>query len=192
MSCTHAPEAVRGISSPKRVLHRVSAAHQRAWRALPTLTAALVGTILSITAGFMVSQWEDRHAIQEFNSVAENHYMVLQNGLNEYLNKLLTLRALFDSSDDHISRNEFEAFVRPHLQYSSPIQTLSWVPRVRRDERTAYEQAAVRDGFEGFRFKERAADDRIITTGEHDEYYPIYYSTVPKTSTLHGLDLRLY
>ena len=110
--------------------------------------AALIGIALSVTAGFMVSLWEDRHAVLEFNAIAENQYMALQNGLNEYLNKLLTVRALFESSDDEVSRKEFEAFTRPHMQSSSAIQTLSWVPRVRRDERPAYELAAARDGIE--------------------------------------------
>jgi diguanylate cyclase (GGDEF)-like protein len=138
----------------------------------------------------MVSLWEDRNASVQFDAVAKNHYMVLQNGLTEYLNKLLSLRALFDSSDDGISRRAFEGFARPHLQSSSAIQTLSWVPRVRHDERAAYEAAAARDGIEGYQFKAKTADDGMAPSNEQDEYYPIFYSTVPKTSPLYGLDLR--
>ena len=152
--------------------------------------AALIGIALSVTAGFMVSLWEDRHAVLEFNAIAENQYMALQNGLNEYLNKLLTVRALFESSDDEVSRKEFEAFTRPHMQSSSAIQTLSWVPRVRRDERPAYELAAARDGIEEYQFKIKSADGGLVPSEEHDEYYPIFYSTAPKTSRLYGLDLR--
>jgi hypothetical protein len=37
--------------------------------------AALIGIALSITAGFRVSLWEDRHAVLEFNAIAENQYM---------------------------------------------------------------------------------------------------------------------
>ena len=157
---------------------------------LPMFMAAAVGVALSVAAGFLVSRSENRHADLEFNSIAENHYLVLQNGLNEYLNKLLTLRALFDSSDDQVTRKEFEAFARPHLQFSSAIQTLSWIPRVRRDDRAAYEFAAARDGLEGYQFKAATADGGMVPAGEQEEYYPIFYSTVPKTSRLYGLDLR--
>jgi CHASE1-domain containing sensor protein len=60
---------------------------------LPTLMAAAIGMTLSTAAWFVVSLWETRHADLEFNAVAETHYRVLQNGINEYLNKLLTLVA---------------------------------------------------------------------------------------------------
>ena len=159
-------------------------------RFLPMLMATAVGVALSIAAGFLVSRSENRHADLEFNAIAENHYLVLQNGLNEYLNKLLTLRALFDSSDDQVSRKEFEAFARPHLQSSSVIQTLSWIPRVRRDDRAAYEFAAARDGLEGYQFKAATADGGMVPAGEQEEYYPIFYATVPRASRLYGLDLR--
>src|SRR3984893_3534336 len=188
MSFIRSPDVLHGQSSSKRGL-RLSG-WRPAWRFLPTILAALIGVALTITAGFVVSLWGNRHATLEFNAIAENHYMVLQNGLNEYLNKLLTLRALFDSSNDQVSRQEFEAFVRPHPQYSSAIQTLSWIPRVERDQRAAYELAAARDGLEGYQFKEELADGSMVPSPEYEQYYPIFYSTVPKTSPLYGLDLR--
>src|SRR3984893_7435294 len=156
MSFIRSPDVLHGQSSSKRGL-RLSG-WRPAWRFLPTILAALIGVTLSITAGFVVSLWENRHATLEFNAIAENHYLVLQNGLNEYLNKLLTLRALFDSSDDRITRKEFEAFALPHLQSSTAINTLSCVPRVRRHERAAYELAAAHDGLEGFQLKIMTAD----------------------------------
>jgi CHASE1-domain containing sensor protein len=183
-------DVFRSISFPDRELHLNGMPHSRARQLLPSVMAALIGIALSITAGFVVSLWENRHATLEFNAIAENHYMALQNGLNEYLNKLLTLRALFDASDDQITRKEFEAFARPHLQSSSAIQTLSWVPRVRRDERTAYGLAAAHDGLEGFQFKVATDGGGMVPSAEQDEYYPIFFSTVPKTSRLYGLDLR--
>src|ERR1700675_1440445 len=130
-------------------------------RILPMLIAATIGLTLSTAAGFLVSQWENRHADLEFNAIAENNYLVLQNGLNEYLNKLLTLRALFNSSGFQVTRQEFEAFARPHLQGGSAIQTLSWIPRVRRDERATYELAATHDGLEGYQIKVGTADGRM-------------------------------
>src|SRR3984893_5889525 len=188
MSFFRSLDVLHGHSSLKRAL-RLSG-WRPAWRFLPTILAALIGVTLSVTAGFIVFLWEDPHGTLEFNAIAENHYMVLQNGLNEYLNKLLTLRALFDSSDDQVSRQEFQAFVRPHLQYSSAIQTLSWIPRVERDQRAAYEVAAARDGLEAYQFKEELADGSMVPSRDGVEYYPIFYSTVPKTSPLYGLDLR--
>jgi diguanylate cyclase (GGDEF)-like protein len=157
---------------------------------VPLLLAAAIGVTLSIVAAFLVSRWENKSAEMEFSAIAENHYMAMQNGLDEYLNKLLTLRALFDSSDGQVSQKQFDAFARSHLQSSAGIQTLSWIPRVRRDQRTEYEQAAAQDGIKDSYFKERVAGGGIAPSGQRDEYYPIIYSTVPKTSPLYGLDLR--
>jgi len=188
MSFVRLLEIFHGISCPGGVFHRGDTSHGGAGRLLPSLVAALIGIALSVTAGFVVSRSENRHANLEFHAVAENNYMVLQNALNEFTNKLLTLRALFDSSDDRVTRREFEAFARPHLQYSSAIQTLSWVPRVRRDARAAHEHAAASDGLKEYRIRAAAADAGPYA--EQEEYYPIFYSTVPRTSRLYGLDLR--
>ncbi len=176
-------------------ISRPGSSHKKPWSLLghftPMVIAAVIGVTLSAATGFFMSQWENRHAVREFNAIAENHYLVLQNGIDEYLNKLVTLRALFDSSDDPISRNEFESFARSFLRSGSAIQTLSWVPRVRRGERVTYERLALRDGIAGFHFKAAAADGVVAgAETEHDEYYPIFYATVPKASKLYGLDLR--
>jgi CHASE1-domain containing sensor protein len=115
--------------------------------------------------------------------------MVLQNGLNEYLSKLGALRALFDADDD-IPRHEFELFAGSLLKSSSAIQTLSWIPRVRREEREPFERGVARDGLAGFRFKSMTADGSLATSETQDEYFPILYSTAPTTNQIYGLDLR--
>jgi diguanylate cyclase (GGDEF)-like protein len=157
---------------------------------VPLLLAATIGVALSVTAALLVARWEDKRAEMQFTAIAENQFMALQNGLNEYLTKLVTLRALFDSSDLPVSRKEFGAFAQSHLKSSSAIQTLSWVPRVTRSQRAIYERAAAYDGIEGYHFKARVAGGGIVPSGQEDEYYPIFYSTRPKESDVYGLDLR--
>lgn len=115
--------------------------------------------------------------------------MALQKGLNEYLNKLVALRALFDSSSE-VTRGEFEAFTSSFVQYGSAIQTLSWVPRVTREERALHEVAGIRDGIAGYGIHDMAADGSMAPSAARDEYFPVFYAMVPKTSRLYGLDLR--
>src|ERR1700730_11968421 len=74
---------------------------------LPMFMAAVIGAALSIGGGLFVSQWEDRVAVQEFQFVAENQSGILQNGINQYLSRLVALRALFESSRDEVSRRQF-------------------------------------------------------------------------------------
>ena len=89
-----------------------------------------------------------------------------------------------------VTRNEFEAFTRPLLADNSAIATLSWVPRVLNSERAQHERAAVSQGLTDYRIKAMNADGKMTLSPEHSEYYPVFYATVPKTSSLYGLDLR--
>ena len=132
---------------------------------------------------------DDRNAKLQFDGIAENHFMVLQTELNEYVSKLWTVRALFDSVGS-VTRDQFETFTRPLLLENSAIANLSWVPRVLNSERTEHEQAGALQGLLGYRIKTRDAKGHISLSPVRNEYYPIFYATVPITSPIYGLDLR--
>src|SRR3984893_9939414 len=113
---------------------------------LPMFIASAIGAALSIGSGLLVSQWEDRVGIQEFQSVAENQSGILQNGIDQYLSRLVALRALFESSGDEISRRQFEIFAERILRDQTAIQSVSWIPRVSHAVSTAGDNAEVDDG----------------------------------------------
>jgi diguanylate cyclase len=157
---------------------------------LPCILAATIGIAASVISAAVIVQRDNNDAERQFHVLAENHFMVLQNGINEYVNRLHAVRALFDSSAEPVTRNEFDAFTRPILVDNSAIVTLSWVPRVLNSERAEHERAAVAQGLAGYRIKAMNADGKMVPSPEHSEYYPIFYATLPKTSSLYGLDLR--
>ena len=157
----------------------------------PCILAAGIGIGVSVTAASMTADRESRSAEQQFNVMAENNFMVVQNGVNEYVNKLRALRGLFDSSEVLVSRNSFEAFTRPLLIENAAIATLSWVPRVLDSERAEFEREAVQQGLPDYQIKMMGADGVTMSPSpERSEYYPVFYATAPKTSKLYGLDLR--
>ena len=157
---------------------------------LPMLTASAIGVALSIGGGLFVSQWEDRVAIREFQSAAENQSGILQNGINQYLSKLVALRALFESSREEVSRKQFEIFAERTLRDQTAIQSVSWIPRVSHAERAARERSAIDDGVPGYHIKAVGPDGSLAPSPERDEYFPIFYSTEkPKTSPVFGIDL---
>ncbi len=159
-------------------------------RLLPCILAATIGIAASLTAAGVIVQRDNTDAERQFHVLAENHFMVLQTGLNEYVNRLHAVRALFESSAEPVTRDEFEAFTQPILADNSAIATLSWVPRLLNSERAEHERSAVLQGLAGYRIKAMNADGKMALSPEHREYYPIYYATLPKTSPLYGLDLR--
>jgi diguanylate cyclase len=158
---------------------------------VPCILAAGVGIGVSFAAAGLAANRESRNAEQQFNVMAENNFMVVQNGVNEYVNKLRAVRGLFDSSEVLVSRNTFEAFTRPLLLENAAISTLSWVPRVLNSERAEFEREAVRQGLPDYHIKMMDADGVTMSLSpEGGEYYPVFYATVPKTSPIYGLDLR--
>ena len=76
----------------------------------PAIVAACIGLLLSLTAAYAVGRWEQRVTWIEFEGVAATQLIEMQNGINEYLSRLVTLRTLFESANEDITRSEFEVF----------------------------------------------------------------------------------
>ena len=157
---------------------------------VPCILVASVGIAVSLAAAGMTANRERQNAQSQFRVIAENHFMVVQNGLNQYVNRLRAVRALFDSSDAPVSRDAFEAFVRPLLLEDAAITNLSWVPRVPDAQRPAHERKGAAEGLPDYHIKDMTADGTMVGSPERKEYYPIFYATPPLTSPLYGLDLR--
>jgi hypothetical protein len=98
------------------------------------------------------------------------------------------VRALFNSSNQAVTREQFEKFANALLDPA--ILNIAWVPRVRRDERVAHELAAAREGLPDYRIRAIAPDGSLSVSPEQDEYFPKSYSTEAKTSSAYGLDLK--
>ena len=123
-------------------MHFVTQVFGKLRQFVPCIVAAAIGIAVTVTSAAVIVQRDDGDAERQFRVMAENHFMVLQNGLNEYVNRLKAVRALFDSSVEPVTRNEFEAFAQPLLRENAAIGTLSWVPRVLDSERAEHERWA--------------------------------------------------
>ncbi|CUW41076.1 Signal transduction histidine kinase [Magnetospirillum sp. XM-1] len=73
------------------------------------------------------------------------------------------------------SREDFRRLVEQTLRDHDFIQGYSWDPRVPHDQRARYEEAARRDGLDGFVFTERDAEGALRPAARRPEYIPIYY-----------------
>ncbi|MGN6570454.1 MAG: putative bifunctional diguanylate cyclase/phosphodiesterase [Pseudolabrys sp.] len=136
-----------------------------------------------------VWQWENRQAEHNIEQTGATHFMAMQTGLDEYVNKLRALRARF-ASDEAVSRSEFEGFTDRLLDRDKAIQNLNWVPLVRRDQRAQFEDAAHADGITGYRIRDNVPNRSGPPAGDRPEYLPIYYSTERnRGARIYGIDL---
>jgi CHASE1-domain containing sensor protein len=107
----------------------------------PASVAMGIGLVLSLAGAYAVSQWEERVTRVEFEGVAETQSIIMQNGMNEYISRLVALRTLFESANEEVTRSEFEAFAGRLFERHPGILRVAWLPRVNRKERAEYEAA---------------------------------------------------
>ncbi|WP_245444530.1 EAL domain-containing protein [Bradyrhizobium sp. Y36] len=153
----------------------------------PALVAVAVGLLFSVAGAAAVARWEDRVNRIEFENAAETEAIVMQNGMGEYISRLVALRTLFESTNDEVTRNEFETFSARLFERHPGMLRIAWLPRVNRKERAEYEAAAITDGVSGYRIKSLQGEG-FATAPQSDEYFPVFYSTQPKTSSVYGMD----
>ena len=101
----------------------------------PALVAAGIGLVLSLAAAYAVGRWEQRVTRVEFEGVAATELIEMQNGVNEYLSRLVTLRTLFESANEVVTRSVFEVFGGRLFENHPGILRVGWVPKVNRKER---------------------------------------------------------
>ncbi len=162
------------------------------WRLAPVPIIAIVGVAASIALWYLTVAAENRAFVHEFADRANNQAVLLQNGIDDYWDMLRALRALFDSSSQGVTRDEFESFAKSLVDgRHAAILNVAWVPRVKREERAAHELAAARDGLSDYHIRAVAPDGSLPVSPERDEYFPKFYSTEPRTSPVYGLDINV-
>jgi len=175
----HEVAAISTAAASRIDWRSVRAAPSRLWpfrthrRVGATLViVGLTGIGLSVSTWRVVSNLEDRDANREFKVRASNHAIRLQQGIDEYLSKLIAIRALFDASTAPIGRAEFATFASAITVDQAAIRSLSWVPRVDGAARKAHELGAVGEGLTNYRISDVGADGRLVASPDRDEYFP--------------------
>lgn len=156
----------------------------------PVLAVGIIGVTASISVWYLTIASENRVFGQELTGRANSQAIILQTGIDAYWDKLYAVRALFDSSNQAVTREEFEHFSNSLLDGHGAILNIAWIPRVKREERVAHELAATHDGLPDYHIRAIAPDGSLPVSPERDEYFPKFYSTEARTSPVYGLDLN--
>src|ERR1700751_4478576 len=76
----------------------------------PVLIVGIVGAAVSLAAWYLTVAAEHRAFLQEFSNRANNQAVALQNGIGDYWDELYAVRDLFASSQQGVTRDQFEGF----------------------------------------------------------------------------------
>ncbi len=140
--------------------------HSMAWIVI------LAGTILTLSASWMLRHElhvEDR---MDFERVAQNHIGAIKYGIRTALEEVTNLQDLFLSVPD-LRLEQFQTFARSLInRHQGIIQALEWVPRVPVDQRAAFE-ARLDSERHRFHILEKRADGTLHPARNRPEYYPI-------------------
>jgi len=145
-------------------------------------TRTFLTLFLIVAAGALLTTalfWEARQS--ELNSVrlqferdAAMRCNLIARKMEECLTVIKALQRLFAASQ-HVSDREFAVFTVPFLEERRELQALEWIPQVRHAERTDYEGIRRERQMQNFRITERDPRGEIITAGQRETYYPVFY-----------------
>lgn len=144
-------------------------------RYIAVLVIGLLGSVLSGAAYLYEHEQDHRHLQQRFEFLSKERAARMQADIERALEILISTGGLFDASSE-VTRNEFEAFLRTHLDSHPETRAIEWLPRVAANERATFEAAARADGFGDFRITERAADESLTRATERPEYFPVWFT----------------
>jgi CHASE1-domain containing sensor protein len=159
---------------------------------VPAIIILGAGILLSVLIYALVQRLEFKDLRNEFNYDTKNYSTAIQKSIEENLNSLHAIEGLYASSPK-VTRARFHSFVNNILPHSSGLHSLRWIPRVAGAERKKYEASAIKDGYSTFRFAEMNPQKKLVTAGNRDEYFPVYYSeSAGKNEAALGLDMSAH
>ena len=133
----------------------------------------ITGVLLSSLSGWFFYKTEEKSIIIEFRKDVDERAASLYREMAINFETLRSLAILFNR--DTIPDWElFSLEAKKILSRHHDIQALEWIPRVIHSERATYE-AKQHQEFPGFEITERQEQGHMMTAGERQEYYPVYY-----------------
>ncbi len=141
---------------------------------LPAFVVLAVGGALSVLAYSVAHDWESDRVARNFEREALNHKTILERRFASTIEVIHSIRGLYAASVE-VNRAEFRSFILIELEQRAGDQAMEWIPRVKAEQRAAFEAAARRDGHSDFTITERTAQGQMVRAPRRAEYFPVYF-----------------
>ena len=169
---------ITGHPTLQRYAERSTAGFEQVQRLLKgrlaIILVLLVGTTLTGVGYYLTRSVYTQQAQRTFERPASHYTAAVSSAIDRYLDVFNSI-ASFMAASNQIDRWEFYSLAENSLPRFPAIQTLSWVPRVLSEERTAYERTAEIDGLYGFDITERAPNGAFTRASQRPEYFPVFF-----------------
>ncbi|MCZ6690577.1 MAG: CHASE domain-containing protein [Planctomycetota bacterium] len=141
---------------------------------VPIPVVFLVGLTLTVFLNHELYGIEREAIGQRFREAGEDRVVAIRKVIDNKILMLEAVRSFFHSSA-RVERHEFRDFAQPFLTHEGGVGSLQWLPRVRADERTAYEAAVREEGFPEFGIREVVEGAILGPAGAREEYFPVHF-----------------
>jgi PAS domain S-box-containing protein len=144
-------------------------------RMVPVALTITLGAALSIAAFLYVLRSERQRVEDEFAWRSRSHAQALRVNIQRLEESLFTVRDVFQSSP-HISYAEFTTTTAELRRRHQGIQLIQWLPRVKDEDRTAFEALAKQEISPTYTILEKNEDRSAnVRSAPYPEYAPVYY-----------------
>ena len=127
----------------------------------------------------------------EFEAECSRVRTRLAKNLDVYSEVLESIVSLYAASN-HVSRDDFKAFVQRPLVKHTGVYALEFIPRVPAEQRRGWEQKAAAEGFSKFQLKQWKSDECWVAGDDQwaREYFPVFYlEPQVNNESIMGIDL---
>ncbi len=159
---------------------------RRLWPAVLVLAG---GCVLSVLLFWLVHE-NDRQRVQsDFTRWAHQRKATLQRTVEDHLDILRFLGALFFSSE-HVDRREFRRFARDNRDRLPAIGLLEWLPRIPQAQQAGHEAKLRAEGFPDYHIVIHSPAGGLQAAPPQPLYFPVVYVVPARAESNHlGLDL---
>ncbi|HUI16782.1 MAG TPA: CHASE domain-containing protein [Alphaproteobacteria bacterium] len=148
---------------------------------------AVIGIALSLFAVEELRRFDDARVHTALDLRTDLRAREIQRNIDRLAVPLGELAVLM-ASQREMTRDDFQRFALGARQDGVPINRLSWMPRVTRDEQAGFETQQRTNGGADFRIVERRGNE-LVPVEERTEYFPVVYDvSFDDTVSERGLD----
>ncbi len=140
------------------------------------LTVCLLGIAISIFFYIKLNNQIKEEMNIKFQNLFERKVHMIEDEVNKNLNILRYLKS-FSNASDSIDRKKFKEFVALFLNNKdyNGLHAISWVSKVKNNQRKEYEEKNSRELGYDFKIKQRDENNNLINARTKDEYFSVDY-----------------
>lgn len=152
------------------------------------LIFGLLGVLFSTFIGRTLYHLETKAIVNGFEKDVSEEVASIEQGIEINFEALSSLEFLFDGFE-HPSFADFQRVAKETLVRHEGIETLEWIPRVPKAERSAFESSS-RKQFPKFKIREQDEKGHLVPARAREEHFPVaYVEPPPDEKNAFGFDL---